>query len=123
LVGHNAILPAPDPWLTGPAWFYNAFMRASILLPLLLAVPGLCLAQTVQPTSTPTAAPQASAKADIAPVEKRTERIRVEDSANRIDELRVGGETKTITVQPKGGMPAYQVQPTSGERSWKLLGF
>jgi hypothetical protein len=41
----------------------------------------------------------------------------------RIDELRIGGETKTITVQPKGRLPAYQVEPTSGERSWKILGF
>ena len=40
-----------------------------------------------------------------------------------IDELRIGGETKSINVQPKGGMPAYQVGPVSGERSWKVLGF
>lgn len=98
-------------------------MRASFLLPLLFAVPGLCLAQTVQPTPAPTATPQASAAADNTRIEKRTERIRVEDTANRIDELRVGGETKTITVQPKGGMPSYEVQPASGERSWKILGF
>ena len=58
-----------------------------------------------------------------APVEQRTERIRVEDAGSRIDELRVGGETKSIVVQPKGGMPAYQVQPGSGERSWKIANF
>ena len=56
-------------------------------------------------------------------IEKRTERIQIEDAGARIDELRVGGETKTITVQPKGRLPAYQVEPTSGERSWKILGF
>ena len=54
---------------------------------------------------------------------QRFHRIHIEDAGSRIDELRVGGETKTIDVQPKGGMPAYQIQPTSGERSWKILGF
>jgi hypothetical protein len=47
----------------------------------------------------------------------------VEDADARIDELRVGGETQSISVQPKGGMPAYQVAPKTGERSWKVLGF
>jgi len=56
-------------------------------------------------------------------VEQRTEHIRLEDGGSLIDEIRVGGETKSITVLPKGGMPAYQVAPVSGERSWKVLGF
>ena len=56
-------------------------------------------------------------------VDTRTENIHVEDAAARIDELRVGGETKRISVQPKGGMPAYQVAPKTGERTWKVLGF
>ncbi len=51
------------------------------------------------------------------------ERITVEDSGSRINELRVGGETRSITVQPKGGMPAYDVQPATGARTWKILGF
>jgi hypothetical protein len=37
--------------------------------------------------------------------------------------VRVGGETQSITVQPKDGMPAYQVAPKTGERTWKVLGF
>jgi hypothetical protein len=56
-------------------------------------------------------------------IEKRTERLQLEDSGAKIDELRIGGETKTIDVTPKGGMPAYQIQPTTGARSWKILGF
>jgi hypothetical protein len=56
-------------------------------------------------------------------VEPRIEHIQVEDSAARIDELRVGGETQNITVQPKSGMPSYQVEPKTGERTWKVLGF
>jgi hypothetical protein len=48
---------------------------------------------------------------------QRIERIRIEDRNNRIDELRVGGQTQNITVQPKSfEMPAYQVMPND-ERS------
>lgn len=56
-------------------------------------------------------------------VEQSSERIRLEDKGSVIDELRVGGQTRSIDVQPKGGMPAYQVEPTNGQRSWKILGF
>lgn len=55
--------------------------------------------------------------------ESRTERIRVEDNSARIDELRIGGETRTISVTPKDGMPVYDVAPKTGERTWKVLGF
>lgn len=85
------------------------------LLPLLLAS-GLAWSQT--PTST-----AAAASSPRAGVEPRIEHLRVEDAGARIDELRVGGETQSITVQPKGGMPTYNVEPKTGERSWKVLGF
>ena len=49
--------------------------------------------------------------------EQTIERIRHEDKGARIDELRVGGETKTITVQPKGKAPAYEVAPESNNRN------
>ena len=58
---------------------------------------------------------------DAAPAKKvpdqTIERIRHEDAGSRIDELRVGGETKSITVQPKGDAPAYQVAPDSNNRN------
>ena len=63
---------------------------------------------------------------------QRIERIRVEDGGSRVDELRVGGETKNITVQPKvGNMPSYEVQPqnneggesTNGRRVWRAIQF
>ena len=63
------------------------------------------------------------ADAGLGGQESRTERIRVEDEGARIDELRIGGETRTISVTPKGGMPAYDVAPKTGERTWKVLGF
>ena len=49
---------------------------------------------------------------------QRTERIRVEDGGSRVDELRVGGQTQSITVQPKvGTLPEYEVQPSDGVRN------
>lgn len=49
---------------------------------------------------------------------QKIERIQVEDAGSRIDELRVGGQTKSITVQPKvGDVPAYEVQPSDGVRN------
>ena len=98
-------------------------MRSALLLTLSLSCAGLCLAQS--PASSAATSDPLKTQAAITPggVEKRTERIRVEDAGSRIDELRIGGETQSISVQPKGRMPAYQIQPESGERSWKILGF
>ncbi|MCD6077122.1 MAG: hypothetical protein K0R89_1060 [Ramlibacter sp.] len=48
---------------------------------------------------------------------QKVEHIRTEDSANRIDEVRVGGQTQSVTVQPKAGAPAYQMQPDDLARS------
>ena len=96
-------------------------MRSThLIFPLLLAS-GLAWSQTAVPATTAASAPaQNSARTSV---EARTEHIRVEDTDARIDELRVGGETQSISVQPKGGMPAYQVAPKTGERTWKVLGF
>lgn len=68
---------------------------------------------------------------------QRIEHIQVEDGGNRIDELRVGGQTQSITVQPKVAVPEYEVQPagssrlgpgeagpgSAGPRTWKVLQF
>jgi hypothetical protein len=63
-------------------------------------------------------------------VEQLAERLVVEDVDNRIDELRVGGESRKISVTPKGGMPAYELEPGSqasgqagASRVWKIFGF
>lgn len=94
-------------------------MRSLITLLILLAGASLCRAQTVAAEAAGAKPTQAAQTA----VESRTERIVVEDAGSRIDELRVGGETRRITVAPKGGMPAYQIEPQRGERSWKVLSF
>lgn len=99
--------------------FYNPTMKTNLLLPLILSLlgSGLVIAQTTPPTvATEISSPSTA-------VEKRVEHIRVEDTDARIDEERIGGETQSITVQPKGSMPAYQVAPKTGERTWKILGF
>jgi len=51
--------------------------------------------------------------------EQRVERIVLEDAGSRVDELRVGGQTQSITVQPKTGtpMPAYEVNSNDGARA------
>jgi hypothetical protein len=98
-------------------------MRFALLFSLSLVCIGMCQAQSSASLQTP-ADPKKAPEADSARViEQRTERIHVEDAANSIDELRVGGETRSITVRPKGGMSAYEIAPGSGERSWKILTF
>lgn len=90
------------------------------VLPLLLAC-GLAWSQT---TTTQPAAASATVQRDApGKVQARIEHIHVEDAGASIDEIRVGGDTQSITVLPKGGMPAYQVAPKTGERTWKILGF
>ena len=58
----------------------------------------------------------APVQASPARPDKKIERIRTEDTGARIDELRVGGETQLITVQPKNGGAAYEVKPAEGAR-------
>lgn len=109
-------------------------MRApNPLLPLLFPITVALVSPWVQ-AQTATANPNPPAQG----IEPGTEHIRVEDSGARIDEVRIGGETRSITVQPKGNMPAYEVLPnhgtrgpatleresgSSGSRVWKILGF
>ena len=54
---------------------------------------------------------------------QKIERIRVEDSGARIDELRVGGQTQQITVTTKSKLPPYEIRPKDGARVWNVLGF
>ena len=98
-------------------------MRPALILTLALSCTSPCWAQSAAPVLPATDSQKASSTTVPGVVEKRTERIHIEDAGSRIDELRVGGETLSITVQPKGRMPAYQIQPASGERSWKIFGF
>ncbi len=104
-------------------------------LPRLLAA--LCgLAAAAALAQAPAKPPRDAAAPPPKGTEQTIERIQHEDTGSRIDELRVGGETKHITVQPKGDAPAYAVPPQgnnrnpadsererSGAGGWKILGF
>ena len=57
-------------------------------------------------------------EADLDPRQnQKIERIRIEDNANRIEEVRVGGQTQNVTVQPKADVPAYEIQPNDLARN------
>jgi hypothetical protein len=104
------------------------------LLSALALVAGLAFASTAQGQTAPLEQPPQP----VSPRD-RIERITNEDALTRIDEVRVGGETKSIDVQPKNGAPAYQINPDSsgsptgevggkrtgnaGRSSWRVLNF
>ena len=100
-------------------------MRAPLLFALFLLSLATCQAQAQ--AQTPAPVPPATAAAATAPAngqpargsrpDQRIEHIQIEDKSVRIDELRFGGETQNITVQPTNGMPAYEVVPANGARS------
>ena len=78
------------------------------LLSLTVLACGAALAQAPAPAPSPAKNPP----------EQRIEQIRTEDQGARIDELRVGGQTQSITVTPKASsMPGYGIQPTEGTRA------
>ena len=103
-----------------------------------------CSAQTADPAvPNPLAAQLQNINASPATSTGRpdpaVQRIHTEDGGTRIDEIRVGGETQSITVQPKTNskLPAYEVKPTdttktnapssssdtNGARVWNVLKF
>ena len=112
----------------------------ALALALLIALPVAGWAQSGTAAPPKTVAPVTRAEPPAGRPDQRIERIHVEDDNAKIDELRVGGETQRITVQPKSGMPAYEILPTdgknsppaltreggargNGERVWKVLSF
>ena len=92
---------------------YNAGMKIAlcsfIAAALTMLSPNAAVAQTAVPA-------EAAVQASPARPDKKIERIRTEDAGSRIDELRVGGETQVITVQPKNGGATYEVKPAEGAR-------
>jgi hypothetical protein len=126
LIGHARILPASA---TPGALSTIKNMRSShsslaLLITMYTAMLLTCTQVWGQGTSAPSAAALANpSRATPGPQESRAERIQVEDDSARIDELRIGGETRSISVTPKDGMPTYDVAPKTGERTWKVLGF
>ena len=105
---------------------------------LALAAAAAASAQAPAPAASPAAAASGAAVArEELQLDRRTQRvehIRTEDAGSRVDEVRAGGETKSITVQPKANVPPYSVQPADptnmshgeagpgapGRRVWKV---
>lgn len=123
-------------------------MRTHTVFGLLAVACGLLVGTPARAQSAPAPTPGApnaatAAAAREAPARDRSnqriEHIQHEDAGSRVDELRVGGETQSITVQPKAAMPPYEVQPadpsgvgvgsresgpgSAGRRVWKLREF
>lgn len=98
-------------------------MRAAPLFIILSLFAGSVLAQSPTPAPAETVVARApkGQEDNSAPTGKhnqRIEHIRVEDAGSRVDETRVGGQTQSITVQPKvGSMPEYEVQSNDGARA------
>lgn len=74
----------------------------------------------------------ANAPTQRAVPDAKAEQLNVKDDAVLIEELRIRGETKRLSVTPKNA-PAYQISPesgskplddkTQGQRTWRLLSF
>jgi starvation-inducible outer membrane lipoprotein len=105
-------------------------MRSTLVLLTLLAACRLATAQ---------APVQESAPADPRQNQK-IERIVIQDEGSRVEEVRVGGQTQSVKVQPGGTLPAYEMQPDDlarsrpgdrrdglsgggGQRVWNVLNF
>lgn len=109
-------------------------IRPAALVLVLAGLPFIALAQ-----ATPSTAPLTDSSSQTSRPDERIERISHEDAGTRIDELRVGGQTRNITVQPKNGAPSYEVAPArggadisdsnsgssanTGRSRWRLLSF
>ncbi|MGJ7581107.1 hypothetical protein ACSFA3_13070 [Variovorax sp. RHLX14] len=96
----------------------SSLVRHALLATVFCAVAGAASAQTA-------ALPSQQPAAQAAPVEsapgegkrnQKIERIHVEDSGATVDEVRYGGQTQSITVQPKANVPSYEVLPNDGGR-------
>ena len=109
--------------------------RLSVLF-IALSAAGAVQAQTPEaPAASATLVP---AESPAAKPSERIERITHEDELARVDELRVGGQTRSIEVTPKNGAPSYQIAPapgganlsdnpaskgSTGKSSWRILKF
>jgi len=83
------------------------------------------------PNTAPTEPSTAAVRSGIEP---QAERLVHQDSGSRIEELRVGGQTRSIEVQTPSKLPGYEVQPidpsqssdapgSEGKSRWRLLRF
>jgi len=91
----------------------HALMAAVCVLGVVLATAAQAQSGAQPPAAAP--APQDSAASEGRRNQK-IENIHVEDGGAKVDEVRYGGQTQSITVQPKANVPSYQVLPNDGGR-------
>ncbi|NDZ12426.1 hypothetical protein C7T35_07055 [Variovorax sp. WS11] len=108
--------------------------RGALLAALACAAPLAAVhAQSAPPPDATQATPESPRS------NQKIEHIRVEDSGARVDEVRYGGQTQSISVQPKANVPSYEVLPNNtgrdrqsqtetggngnGARVWNVLKF
>jgi hypothetical protein len=123
------LLPAMSKSITFPS-----VARLSVLS---IALAAACAAQAQTVEANQTTAP-VPAESPAAKPSERIERITHEDELSRVDELRVGGQTRSIEVTPKNGAPAYEIVPapggadlsegasgksSTGKSRWRILNF
>lgn len=89
------------------------FLPLARLSALSIALVVACAAQAQTPQTAESAAPVPEESPAAKPSE-RIERITHEDDLARVDELRVGGQTRSIEVTPKNGAPSYEIAPAPG---------
>jgi len=124
------------------------FRSARLLVTLLLCQAGAYAQSPAPAAAAPTTSPAPAAKpakaqavpdegaAATDPKEPAVKRTHIEDDNARIDELRIRGQTKSITVQPKRGGVPYEVVPldardnsqkgargAEGQSVWQFLSF
>lgn len=93
----------------------SSFVRNALLASAFCALASAASAQTAALPAQQPAAQAESARVDGGRNQK-VEKIHVEDSGARVDEVRYGGQTQSITVQPKANVPSYEVLPNDGGR-------
>lgn len=87
-------------------------IRLAMLLFASAAAIAAVQAQTPQPAQPPaTADNPTDAVKENGRRNQKIEHIHTEDSGATVDEVRVGGQTMSITVKPKNNAPAYNVMP------------
>jgi len=112
---------SPGPEMQHPP-AYNTGMNTALRPFFAAVIAALPLAAVMAQTQVPSPnEPSAPVRAQATPNtpgrgDPAIERIRTEDAGSRIDELRVGGETRQISVQPKAAVPAYEVKSPEGAR-------
>ncbi|AMM25626.1 hypothetical protein [Variovorax sp. PAMC 28711] len=98
-----------------PSTLFLFVRRAAVTLAC-VAPFGWAVAQNATPPAPIAAEALPSQDQDSARRNQKIENIHVEDSGAKVDEVRYGGRTQSIAVQPKANVPGYEVRPENGAR-------